>query len=115
MKIKIGTVSYDIIEEGNGENVRIPKNKNKDIIMGLCDQVERKIYIHKDLSPSLKYKTLYHEITHAYIAEYVPKNGDLFMDEEEVCEFVAMYAPAIMASVKDYAFKSNKINVSGGN
>ena len=84
--IKIDNFDYEVIEEGNGENVYIT---DRECVYGYCDYPNQKIYIHKDLGKDLFKFTLIHEITHAYL---FARGLDHKLDVEDICNFMASVA-----------------------
>lgn len=89
--IKINNVDYEVFEDCDGVNVSLLDEEN--MILGKCDSVNQKIYIHKDLLFNKKVKTLKHEITHAFIEEYGFSN--YVFNEEDICNFVSIYGSEI--------------------
>ena len=101
MKVRIKQYMYDIIEEGDGDNVYTDKDGAWRI--GLCDMVHEKIYIHKDLSYELKKNTLAHELCHAFLFVHGLNGADF--GEEVLCNFVAEYHERITEIVDSYFCK----------
>lgn len=97
MKINLGCYVFEIIEKGDSEEVYI--GKGEEMRIGLCDYVNQKIYIHSDLTPALKRKTLAHELTHACL--FAHGLVGFFKNEELLCDFVAIYAPIIGRNYKE--------------
>lgn len=62
-------------------------------INGLTEYTNLTIYIDKDLDGFLLNKTLRHELTHIYLWE--TGQQDRIMNEEEICDFMSVAAPAI--------------------
>lgn len=99
MKVEIKGVEYEIVEQGDGENVYLPTEKTSGKI-GLCDYVNCKIYIHESLCKQHKKVTLIHELTHAYIHEcclWQKKYTD-----EDICDLMGTYAPEIVTLADKY-------------
>ena len=96
MKFALGSYEWEIIEKGNSDEVYI---KGEEMRIGLCDYVNQKIYIHSDLTPALKRKTLAHELTHACL--FCHGLEGFFDNEELLCNFVAIYAPIIGRNYKE--------------
>lgn len=78
---------------------------------GLSLFFEQQIFIRKDLSRARKRKTLYHELTHVYLNEFVNSNIDK-VSEEELCEIVANSHDIIHNIVEDY-FNTKDLLESG--
>lgn len=90
--VKINKILYQIKTVENKElNRYIDDDGNSTI--GLTDCINQTIYLDKDLKKERMKQTLVHELTHAYINEYCP--SDMF-DEEELCNFVAIYSEDIV-------------------
>lgn len=62
---------------------------------GVMYGAEHEIYIDKSLDTQTKYKTLIHELTHAFIFDTQAKEDDLYT-EEELCNFVSLYGYLIV-------------------
>ena len=101
MNFMLGGYNWEIIEQGESEEVYI--NKGEDMRIGLCDYVKQKIYIHCDLTPELKRRTLAHELTHACLFSHGLEG--FFDNEELLCNFVARYV-RIMSDVIYSYFES---------
>ena len=57
----------------------------------------QRIYISNELTPECALRVIRHEVTHAYIWStqiHLPKT----YDEEYICDFLAMWAPQILAA-----------------
>ena len=102
MFVNINKLKYEIIEEGDGDNVYLC-NKDDKMCMGLTLNAIQKIYIHKDLSYEMKRHTLAHELCYAFLfthgIDYVEKS------EEMICNFVALYHERITEIVNCYFLK----------
>lgn len=70
---------------------RIPDEDAR--INGMTDYINSTIYIDKELDGFLLLKTLRHELTHIYLWE--TGQQDRIFNEEEVCDFMSVAAPAI--------------------
>lgn len=90
MKVKIKDYDYEIVEEEDGNNVYID---GEEMRLGLCDFINQKIYIHKNIRRERKYKTLVHELTHAFLESYGFIQESY--DEEQLCEIMALYSNEI--------------------
>lgn len=96
---QINHVKYDIIETTDDNYVNITSNGES--ILGLCDNANRKIYIHKNLDFPSKVKTLRHELMHAIIYEYGFSKETY--SEEDVCNLFGTYEKLIDDLVFEYA------------
>lgn len=96
MKVKISNLTYEIVEETDGENVfcdaEIDGEQNQ-MRLGLTEFNTQKIYLYKNMSRERKKHVLKHELTHAFIDAF----GLCFIDltEDTVCEFVAVHSQEI--------------------
>ena len=59
----------------------------------------QRIYISNELTPDCAVRVIRHEVTHAYIWSTQMSLPKTF-DEEYICDFVAMWAPQILAASK---------------
>lgn len=104
MKLTINNQSFEIIEQGDGENVYLksPNDDNK-MRIGLTDFQNNIIYLHKDL-PTLEKKkqTLIHELTHAYIYAFGFSTREEYFGHELICEFIEAYARDIVRTADEY-------------
>lgn len=100
MKITINNQEFEIIEQGDGDNVYV-NNPDKEIVIGLTNCLSNTIYLHKDLPPQKKKQTLIHELTHAYIYACGFSTENYF-DHELVCEFISNYARDIIRTADEY-------------
>ena len=100
MKLTINNQSFEIVEQGDGDNVYINTSDDK-MRVGLTDFLNNTIYLHKDLSPQKKKQTLIHELTHAYIYA-CGFSTEEFFDHELVCEFIEAYARNIISTADEY-------------
>ena len=57
--------------------------------------------LNKDIHIEIKKKTLYHELTHVYIREYLTSR-DISPDEEVLCDISANSHDIIHKIVEDY-------------
>lgn len=108
MKLTINNQSFEIIEQGDGDNVYLNSPNDDDKMrIGLTDFLNNTIYIHKDL-PTLEKKkqTLIHELTHAYILAYGFSTEEFF-NHELVCEFLSIYAREIIRTADEYFRKTS--------
>ena len=64
-------------------------------VCGSCHFFHQEIYIDKSLSNEKTYKTICHELTHAFLYETQIKEHETF-DEEMICEFMAIYGKLIV-------------------
>lgn len=102
MKFTVNNIEYEILEVNTcDENLKV----YGDYRWGVCNYIQRKIHLWKELSIVNKRQTLIHEITHAFIEAY----GfiQVKFNDEIVCDFVAAYLYKIEEIVNDY-FKKIK-------
>lgn len=109
MKLTINNQNFEIIEQGDGDNVYL-NNPNDDKVMriGCTDFLNNTIYLHKSL-PTLEKKkqTLIHELTHAYIYAFGFSTEEYF-NHELVCEFIEAYGRDIIRTADEY-FRMGRI------
>ena len=98
MNVKINDLNWQILKVSS-DDVNLLDGKNK--CYGICYYTEQIIYIDKSLEINKLYRTLKHELTHAFIYCYLLKMNCKF-DEEELCEFVAIYAEKIINIATDF-------------
>lgn len=74
---------------------KAPNDEEK--INGITDFINLTIYVDKELDGFLLVKTLRHELTHIYLWE----TGQQYriMNEEEICDFMSVAAPAVCKTV----------------
>lgn len=117
MKVKINSVEYEIIEVTQKEYKTYRKEeyevlecKKEDLTEGIyygaTHSFTNKIFLSKEQPSDRKRKTLIHELTHAYINEYVV-HQDKNYDEEMVADIVANSYDIIHNIVDNY-FKKGK-------
>ena len=105
MKIKINDLTWKIIEVDTNDTNLLSGNTQ---CFGTCHYSKQIIYIDKNLNIEKLYQTLIHELTHAFIYCYLLKMNCKF-DEEELCEFVAIYGKKIINMATDYFNNRNKV------
>ena len=70
------------------------RKKDGSYTIGVCDDIDKGIYIHNHLNPQLFKKVLCHEITHAAMFSY---NVELTIEQEEVlADLIATYGQEII-------------------
>lgn len=95
---RLNHIKYEIIET-NDENY-VTLTSNGESILGLCDNANRKIYLHENLDLPSKVKTLRHELMHAIIFEYGFSKETY--TEEQVCDLFGTYEKLIDDLVFEY-------------
>lgn len=98
MKFKINEIEYGIYELDSLDTRLIVNGSD---CAGACAFNKKEIYLLKDCNIDFKRKTLIHEITHSYLNECLLLRKDKYT-EEEICEFVAIYASQILRIVDKY-------------
>lgn len=68
---------------------------------GVCKHYTQEIILDESLKDDAKMQTLRHELTHAFIRCYMIEYKEHYT-EEDVCEFVALYAEHINKIAKEY-------------
>lgn len=118
MKFKINSVEYEIIELTQKEYKSYRKEeyemllcKQEDLTEGIyygaTHSFSNKIFLSKEQPKDRKRKTLIHELTHAYINEYIV-HQDKNYDEEMVADIVANSYDIIHDIVNNYFNKKEK-------
>lgn len=98
MKFNINDIEWEIIEL-DGLDTRL-QNKGE-YCAGVCVYDKKEIYLLNNIKLSHKRKVLIHELAHAHLYDCLLKNTGKF-DEEEVCEFVAIYGTQIFGIADKY-------------
>lgn len=72
--------------------------------VGACDEDNKVIYIEKNLEDPVFKKVLIHEVTHAFIQEFLmfKYNKTMRWSEEDLCVFMENYAEDILCEVEKY-------------
>ena len=71
--------------------------------LGITSKTQCKIYIDKKLKKDLMYRTIIHELTHAYVWSYGFDQYTNF-EEENLCDFIESYGQSILSKA-DWIFK----------
>lgn len=87
MKFVINDSEYEIIEVEQSKLMEY-KKQDEGYYYGQTHFIEHQIWIDKDLPFERKKRTLYHELTHVYIREYI-STRDIEPDEEVLCDISA--------------------------
>lgn len=98
MKIRINGLLWTI-EEVDTRSQELVLNGNS--CFGVCQYVNQRILIDNSIKDDKKCQTLKHELTHAFLYCYMLDKKDTF-NEEELCEFVALYSEEINLIVSGY-------------
>ena len=103
MKIKIHNNNYEILLTNYDDpNLEIDESYKT----GVCDMLNKKIYIANNLNKDAMYYTIFHEITHAVTDSY----GFLQVewDNEIIADFVANYNETINSIASEVIKYVNK-------
>lgn len=112
MKIKMNGIEYEIKEVSQKEYKEYRKEEDK---ITCCDETDTSkgmyfgashhyqgiIFLDENLPKDRKRKTLIHELTHCYIADYITHEEKTF-DEEMVADISANSHDIIHKIVEDY-------------
>lgn len=98
MKFKINDIEWEIIELDQLDT-RLESKGN--YCGGICAFDLKEIYLSKNLQLSYKRKVLIHELSHAHLLDCLIKSTNKY-DEEELCEFVAIYSQRILEIANEY-------------
>lgn len=104
MKIKINRIPWTINITANGFDEHLYIH-NKGYATGSCSYQTSEIWILKQNSLIKTTQTLRHELTHAFLSSYLLKTKETY-DEEELCEFVAIYSNEINKITEKYFLKT---------
>ena len=98
MRLEINGINYEIIEvENDSDNLKIEDK----LCWGTCRYDIQKIYLAKDMTLGKKKQTLSHELTHAFLYEYLLGYKEKYSNEE-VCEFLSKYGERIINLANKY-------------
>lgn len=101
MKFKMNSSYYTIKEVSQEELQEEIAEETDGYYYGQTRFRKQQILIDKDLSYERKKKTLYHELMHVYIREYV-STRDIELTEESLCDISANAHDIIHGIVKYY-------------
>lgn len=104
MKFKMNNVEYTIKEVSQQEFWDYQVDEQDGYYYGQSHFQTQEVWIDKDLPIEKKRKTLYHELTHVYIREYLTSR-DINPNEEVLCDISANSHDIIHKIVENY-FKS---------
>lgn len=98
--VKVNNMTYEIIEESDGNNVYAESENDPDgASLGLCDNLTEQIYIYKNMSLTNKRRVLAHELAHAFAYSSFCRKDEY--TEEEMCNFVESFALNIVKIVDE--------------
>ena len=108
MKFKMNNRIWEIKEVDKDWLVEEYKKEYEDGIycFGLTRYSKQIIYLNNELCNDVKKQTLYHELTHVYIREYLTSR-DISPNEEVLCDISANSHDIIHKIVEDY-FRDKK-------
>lgn len=104
MKLKINGIEW-LIDEVDGTDSRLTVNSA--CCFGTTHFRENAIYLHQALKDDAKKRVLIHELSHAFISEFLIGETSQFNDEQ-LCDFVANYSQAINDMADAYFSKKAK-------
>ena len=105
MKFKMNNSEYEILEVSQ-KDLMVYKEQDEGYYYGQTHFMEHQVWIDQDLPLERKKRTLYHELTHVYIREYLTTR-DIEPDEEVLCDISANSHDIIHEIVERY-FKNEK-------
>ena len=106
MEFKMNNSKYKILEVSQDELMK-HKEQDEGYYYGQTHFIDHEVWIDKDLPYERKKRTLYHELTHVYIREYLTTR-DIEPDEEVLCD-ISANSHDIIHSIVDAYF--NRINI----
>lgn len=101
MFFEMNDVKYQIREVEQKDFWEYKVNEEDGYYYGQSHFQTQEIWLDKTLSKEKKKKTLYHELTHVYIREYLTSR-DITPDEEVLCDISANSHDIIHQIVEDY-------------
>ena len=101
MFFEMNDVKYQIKEVEQKDFWEYKVNEEDGYYYGQSHFQTQEIWLDKTLSKEKKKKTLYHELTHVYIREYLTSR-DITPDEEVLCDISANSHDIIHKIVEDY-------------
>ena len=101
MKFKMNNVEYTIKEVSQQEFWDYKVDEQDGYYYGQSHFQNQEVWIDKDLPIEKKIKTLYHELTHVYIREYLTSR-DIEPTEEVMCDIAANSHDIIHKIVESY-------------
>lgn len=112
MKFKLNDIEFEIIEVNQKEYKEYRKKEDesldcekedlsKGVFFGATHTFQNKVFLDKGMPKDRKRKTLIHELTHAYINEYITHMEKQY-DEETVADISANSHDIIHKIVSDY-------------
>lgn len=101
MFFEMNDVKYRIKEVEQKDFWEYKVNEEDGYYYGQSHFQTQEIWLDKTLSKEKKKKTLYHELTHVYIREYLTSR-DITPDEEVLCDISANSHDIIHKIVEDY-------------
>ena len=98
MKIRINKLKFTIRQTMDESTLA---TKDGGVLFGFTDYLKQEIVLRGNLSKTLMYNTLLHELTHAFLFAYGLSNNETF-NHEQICEFVGAYANDIVRIADKY-------------
>lgn len=98
MKVDINNIKWEIISVPSFDTRLYFENKKAN---GACEYATKKIIIDNQLSKDVQICVLRHELVHAFIDSFLLEQKDNY-SEEEIAEFVALYAQQICCIANKY-------------
>lgn len=106
MQFKMNNIIYTIKEVEQKDFWDYKGDEQDGYYYGQSHFQTQEVWIDKDLPIENKRKTLYHELTHVYIKEYLT-SGDISPNEETLCDISANSHDIIHEIVGSY-FRGDK-------
>ena len=94
MKLKINDLSWDLAF------VQSRNQDSDESICGVTRKTRLEIYVNSDMDDTLVYRTIIHELAHAYVWSFGFENFESFK-EEDLCNFIESYAKDILSKADD--------------
>jgi hypothetical protein len=93
------------LEELHREYNKITSDESDYIIEAFIDHFEKTISVPSEFNNRQFKRALAHELTHAFISEYITSDSSKLYTEEDVADFVSRYAFKIVEIVLSYISK----------
>ena len=104
INIRINSINWTVIfcQDGdpalNGEQLASAESEVNESVLGITRFTQARIYIREDVHSDIIYRTLKHELCHAYLFSY-GLDGDN-MSEEDIANFIESHAEKIVEDAK---------------
>lgn len=104
VNIRINSINWTVIfcEEGDpafeSEPSDTAESEAGESVLGITKFAQAQIYVRQDVQKDIMYRTLKHELCHAFLFSYGWDGND--MNEEDIANFVESHAEKIVEDAK---------------